>query len=82
MKTIYSGIDVSKDKLDVALTQDGIVIAANATFQNSCAGFKKLFDWAKKRYGMYSIHFCIEATGIYHEDITEYFKNRKILLLA
>jgi transposase len=73
IKTIFSGIDVSKDKLDIALTQDGIKIISTATFQNNLFGFQKLFAWTKKHSKSFSIiHFCIEATGIYHEEITEY----------
>lgn len=72
---IYSGIDVSKDKLDIALTKDGINIISTATFQNNSLGFQKLFAWIKKR-SKGTIHFCIEATGIYHEEISEYLQEQ------
>jgi transposase len=73
--TLYSGIDVSKDKLDIALTQDGIKIISTATFPNTLSGYKKLFTWTQK-YSKEAIHFCIEATGIYHEEISEYLQEQ------
>lgn len=83
IKTIFSGIDVSKDKLDIALTQDGIKIISTATFQNNLFGFQKLFAWTKKHSKSFSIiHFCIEATGIYHEEITEYLQEQKNAIVS
>ncbi|OGI30833.1 MAG: hypothetical protein A2287_02675 [Candidatus Melainabacteria bacterium RIFOXYA12_FULL_32_12] len=80
---IYSGIDVSKDKLDIALTKDGINIISTATFQNSLSGFQKLFIWVKKRSkGFNCVHFCIEATGIYHEEIAEYLQEQENVLVS
>lgn len=80
-KTLYSGIDVSKDKLDVALTKDGNQIISTATFPNSLAGFKKLLDWTKK-HSKDNFHFCIEATGIYHEEIAEYLQEQKNTIVS
>lgn len=80
-KTLYAGIDVSKDKLDVALTQDGKGIISTATFLNSLSGFKKLFSWIKKHSKAY-IHFCIEATGIYHEEIVEYLQDQESVIVS
>lgn len=78
MSTLFSGIDVSKDKLDIAITQNGTNIISNATFDNSLQGFKKLFSWVKKHLkGFSKIHFCLESTGIYHEEITECLQEQK-----
>ena len=83
MTTIYSGIDVSKDKLDVALTLNGNKILSNATFQNSILGFQKLSAWIKKHSKSASIvHFCIEATGIYHEGIAEFLCNKEKFIVS
>jgi transposase len=82
-KTIYCGIDVSKDKLDVALTQNGNQIVSTATFQNNLSGFKKLFAWVRNHSkGFSCIHFCIEATGIYHEEIAEYLQEQKNTIVS
>lgn len=82
-KTFYSGIDVSKDKLDVALTEDGTKIISAATFQNNCLGFQKLFSWVRKHSKSFSlVHFCIEATGIYHEDISEFLQEQQNTIVS
>jgi transposase len=76
-QTLYAGIDVSKDKLDIAITQDGKQIISTATFENAYSGYKKLFTWTKKHSKSFAkIHLCIEATGNYHEEITEYLQEQ------
>lgn len=42
------GVDVSKDKVDVALFE-GKEKLGSGTFDNSGAGFKKLGKWLKKK---------------------------------
>ena len=77
-QTLYVGIDVSKAKLDVALTHNGKEILSSATFENNSKGFKKLTILAKKQSKKYSeIHYCLEATGIYSEEIAEYLQEQK-----
>jgi transposase len=76
-KTLYAGIDVSKDKLDIALTQEGKQIISTATVENTSSGYKKLFSWIKKHSkGFSNVHFCLEATGIYHEEIVDYLQEQ------
>lgn len=83
MTTIYSGIDVSKDKLDVALTFDGNKILSTATFQNSILGFQKFSAWVEKHSkNAATIHFCIEATGIYHEEIAEFLCDKENFIVS
>ncbi len=47
---LYAGIDVSKDKLDVAIASDREKILLNSTFNNSLSGFKILPKWIKKHF--------------------------------
>jgi transposase len=83
MITIYSGIDVAKDKLDVALTFDGNKILSTATFPNSILGFQKLSTWVQKHSKNATIiHFCIEATGIYHEEIAEFLCDKENVIIS
>jgi len=83
INTLYIGIDVSKDKLDIAITQDGRQIISTAIFENTVTGHKKLFLWAKKySKGFSQIHFCIEATGIYHEEIAEYLQEQSKTIVS
>lgn len=81
--TIYSGIDVSKDKLDAALTSDGSKILSTATFQNSILGFQKLKTWVLKHSKVFTnVHFCIEATGIYHEELSEFLQENESFIVS
>ena len=77
-KTLYVGIDVSKAKVDAATTQDGIKIISSTGFENHLQGFKKLFNWIKRHSkGFSKIHFCLESTGIYHEELAEFLQEQK-----
>ena len=77
-QTLYAGIDVSKDKLDVAIASDREKILLNSTFENSLSGingFKQLKKWIKKHSKSFkNVHFCIESTNNYHEEITEFLQ--------
>lgn len=77
-QTLYVGIDVSKAKLDVAVTHNGKEILASAIFDNNSKGFKNLASLAKKQNKKHNeIHYCMEATGIYSEEIAEYLQEQK-----
>jgi len=75
--TLYVGIDVSKDKLDVAYTTDGVKILSNSIFTNEVKSFKSLLKQTEKNakgIKFDQIHFCMEATGIYHVGISEFLQ--------
>lgn len=64
------GVDVSKEKLDVAL------LRAQGKFRdkviaNSRKGFLELAAWLAKQ-GVTQAHICMEATGPYWEDLAEF----------
>lgn len=59
----FAGIDVSKDKLDVVLLDQG---QQHAVFDNSAEGLKKLTRWLQKHCPT-PLHICMEATGSYSE---------------
>lgn len=62
----YCGIDVSKKKLDVML-----LIQEKFHYkvvENSNEGVIFLQDWIKSKLGNDAfVHFCMEATNVYHE---------------
>ena len=65
MKT-YVGIDVSKEKLDVAMLFNGNIVASGE-FVNDKSGGRAILKWAKKKLERGSeLIFGCEATGIYH----------------
>lgn len=62
MLSLSLGIDVAKDKLDVALMRDGKY--QPAIFSNDQDGLRRLIKWLKKRKAQ-SAHVCLESTGRY-----------------
>jgi transposase len=80
-KTLYVGIDVSKDKLDVAIASDKERILLSSAFDNNVPGFKKLQIWIKKHSRNFEkTHFCMESTGIYHEEIADFLQEEKFIV--
>lgn len=70
MTTTYLGIDVSKDKLDVAL---GTNQTARKHMQcnNDLAGFQHILKWAEGIEPR-NVHVCLEATGQYSEPVATF----------
>jgi transposase len=69
------GLDIAKDKFDACLavideTQTVIIKSSKSAIANSSRGFNELLLWAKKHLtkDIPSI-FCMEATGIYYEQL-------------
>jgi transposase len=63
------GVDVSKAKLDVCLLVGDR--PCHRTVQNSPQGFKNLMEWLKEQQAG-TIPVCLEATGLYGEDLAEF----------
>jgi transposase len=63
------GIDIAKQKFDVALLAEGKI--KNKTCRNSTEGFEILKVWLEKQ-GIQKVHACMEATGNYGEDLAIY----------
>lgn len=83
-QTLYAGIDVSKDKLDVAIASDREKILLNSSFENRISGikgFQQLKKWIKKHCKSFkNVHFCIESTNNYHEEIAEYLQEEGFIV--
>ena len=70
MNAHFLGIDVAKNKLDVALLRpDGKW--RQKVIDNTPAGFLTLANWLTS-HGVAGLHACMEATGIYWEDVAEF----------
>jgi transposase len=67
----YLGIDISKDKFDVALLSSGK--GKHKVFKNNLAGFERLTQWLES-HGVHSKHACMELTG---EDLAKYLCRQK-----
>lgn len=77
----YLGIDVSKDKFDVALIYDesepGKV--KKKVFSNDASGFEKLSKWLESRTTE-TVHAAMEATNTYWEAIAEYLSDNGLVV--
>lgn len=67
--TAILGIDISKEKFDVALLRGGKY--RHKKFTNAKKGFEELTRWLGK-LGVETLHACMESTGIYGEGLAEY----------
>jgi transposase len=63
------GIDISKERFDVALLRGGKY--RHKKFTNARKGFEELTRWLGKQ-GVETLHACMESTGIYGEGLAEY----------
>lgn len=78
MRVLCVGIDIAKNKFDVMYTIDGEKFFGYSTFSNEKKGIKKFVKQAEnflKQENCEQIHFCMEATGIYHCELCEYLQN-------
>jgi transposase len=79
------GIDVSKDNIEVALsnlTVDHCVkVRSSRKFANTEQGFRQLMDWlAGKTEPDMPVHFTMEATGVYHERLAYFLYEQDFLV--
>lgn len=64
--TAILGIDVAKNKFDVALFRNGRY--KTKSFENKPLGFEALVTWLN-RHDVMSVHACMEATGTYGDAL-------------
>jgi transposase len=60
MSTSILGIDISKQRFEVALLVEGKI--KNKSFHNATEGFEALSLWLKK-LNVHQVNACLEATG-------------------
>lgn len=70
------GVDIAKDDFHVCFklrdAQGKVTIKGSKSFKNSKDGFDKFFTWAHKKYKAGELWFILEATGVYHEQLTHF----------
>ncbi len=82
---LYVGIDVSKLTLNLAITVDSKKILSFKKVNNNLSGFKMLLDWVEKHSSKQNcsvIHFCLECTGSYSQDLVEFLQERNEFLVS
>lgn len=70
----YIGIDVSKERIDCTwLRTIKPCKVKSRVFKNNVNGFQSLLEWTQKhtQQPLETIHFIMEATGIYHEPLAQ-----------
>ena len=67
--TLAVGVDVSKVKLDVAILHNHSKHKTKV-FSNNQKGFIQLLSWLSSFDS--ELHFCLEATGVYSEELAEF----------
>lgn len=75
------GIDVSKDKFDVALLVDesNLEKFKQKSFSNDADGFGRLIIWLNARASE-PVHFGMEATNTYWESLAEFLGDQGLLV--
>ena len=71
--SLYVGMDVSKETLDVCLLRE--TGSEYAQMSNSRQGFNQLHHWLQKRTAS-SAHVCLEATGIYGLEVAQFLHEK------
>jgi transposase len=77
----FLGIDVSKAKLDVALLLANDKLKSKVV-ANNVQGFQTLLQWLANHVpdAGASVHFCMEATGSYHEALACFLSDQGLLV--
>ena len=77
--TQYIGIDVSKNKLDIAWLKDTDNLKFKTkVFKNNHSDYATIIDWLTMTVtdDLNNIHITLEATGVYHENIAYYLHDQ------
>lgn len=72
--TTILGIDIAQEKFDITLLRDGHDPEI-ATFDNRQKGFQQLLRFLKRRKCQ-ELHACMEATGVYYEELAHFLHNK------
>lgn len=72
--TVFIGIDIAKDKFDICLIREDYE-PEHGTFDNTKKGFKTFHNFLKKRNANLG-HFCMEATGVYYEELAHFLDKK------
>lgn len=67
--TAILGIDVAKNKFDIALLRNGKY--KTRSFENKLSGFESLTAWLKQ-HDAGTLHACLEATGSYGDALARF----------
>ena len=72
----YIGIDIASKKFDASIFKNNAKNWPHKIFSNSITGFKALLKWLPD--DIENLHICMEATGIYWEDLANFLYKQGI----
>jgi len=75
------GIDMAKDQFKACFSvidqQQKVTIKATGSFKNNATGFEDFYAWKRKHAReKLPVHYLVEATGIYHENLAWFLYNK------
>jgi transposase len=75
------GIDMAKDQFKACFSvidqQQRVTIKATSGFSNNLTGFEEFYAWTRKHAReKIPVHYLVEATGIYHENLAWFLYNK------
>ena len=75
------GLDVSKAKVQACFSQCQLDkpfrVISSHSYECSESGFEKLAEWIEKhRKADVALHFLMEATGVYYENLAYFLKSK------
>ncbi|ACE06679.1 hypothetical protein Aasi_1379 [Candidatus Amoebophilus asiaticus 5a2] len=78
--TYLLGIDISKSKIDLALSENKAGASLTLKeFSNHLKGYKKMLEWlCEKKVDLDKLLVCMENTGIYHHLLVNYLQSQKV----
>ena len=81
--SLFIGIDISKNWIDVCLTLDGkIRQMPHGRFDNDAKGFKAMLKFIKQNQlypeGLAQCVFCMEHTGVYTLPLCRFLQSKKV----
>ncbi len=75
------GIDIAKDDFYACFkfrdAKDKVTIKGTRSFKNSLKGFEDFYAWAQQKHKAGELWFILEATGVYHEQLTHFLYDEK-----
>ncbi len=72
----FIGVDIAKDKFDVALLRDNVK-PLHKIFSGNASGYKKFLHWLHK-HSIKQPWVCLEATGHYSELLAEFLYEHQV----
>ncbi len=86
MNQLYCGVDIAKETAVFCLANsEGVQFGRPITFDNTAQGFRAAEKWMRdlsKPLKPFSIHVCMEATGVYFLSLAKFLHGRTGIVVS